>query len=299
MKSRYILHEKYFNAKTTQFHLWSDLTIEISSVQASQNIAKHASDNSYFYVCFLEKLYWRWEKFRVNKILVKYVLGGRRSRGKNRNRGSSRGRVSPLITCPGKLSNCQSQFNRRHDGDPGVPGYCSESYPGDVCLVVCARGRNNVPVCQVYTSSFTEKEISSKYSVQEDGSWTDQPRCTEHVAGTSGQVTPFCPGVPGSGWSMFAVTTCLTCPGYCSLDYPGGLCTFQCSRGAHIRSSCSTDGTWAPYPTCEVSSPLNLRWSLNEKFSPRRAMWGSWRMAVIPARAQSGGPGGETQVKPS
>ena len=32
---------------------------------------------------------------------------------------------------------------------PGFPGYCSESYPGDVCLVVCAFGRNNVPQCQV------------------------------------------------------------------------------------------------------------------------------------------------------
>ena len=32
---------------------------------------------------------------------------------------------------------------------PGFPGYCSESYPGQTCLVVCAFGRNNVPVCQV------------------------------------------------------------------------------------------------------------------------------------------------------
>ena len=39
--------------------------------------------------------------------------------------------------------------------------------------------------------------------------------------------------------------------GYCSLDYPGGLCTFQCSRGPHIRSSCTRDGTWDPYPTCD------------------------------------------------
>ena len=40
---------------------------------------------------------------------------------------------------------------KRHHLDAGVPGYCSESYPGDVCLVVCARGRNNVPVCQVFS----------------------------------------------------------------------------------------------------------------------------------------------------
>ena len=36
---------------------------------------------------------------------------------------------------------------------PGYPGYCSESYPGDVCLVVCARGRNNVPQCQVINTT--------------------------------------------------------------------------------------------------------------------------------------------------
>jgi hypothetical protein len=35
---------------------------------------------------------------------------------------------------------------------PGFPGYCSESYPGDTCLVVCAFGRNNVPECQVIVS---------------------------------------------------------------------------------------------------------------------------------------------------
>ena len=38
--------------------------------------------------------------------------------------------VSSLVTCP------------------GFPGYCSESYVGDTCTVVCARGRNNVPQCQ-------------------------------------------------------------------------------------------------------------------------------------------------------
>jgi hypothetical protein len=34
---------------------------------------------------------------------------------------------------------------------PGFPGYCSESYPGGVCTVVCAFGRPNVPNCQVST----------------------------------------------------------------------------------------------------------------------------------------------------
>ena len=83
------------------------------------------------------------------------------------------------------------------------------------------------------------------------------------------KVTDFCPGVPG----------------YCSLDYPGGLCTFECLtvifalsiksqilflprermhllpqvviglfQGPHIRSSCAPDGTWQPYPTCEVKN---------------------------------------------
>ena len=37
---------------------------------------------------------------------------------------------------------------------PGFAGYCSESYPGDTCLVVCAFGRNNVPVCQVSMARF-------------------------------------------------------------------------------------------------------------------------------------------------
>jgi len=100
---------------------------------------------------------------------------------------------------------------------PGYPGYCSESYPGQTCLVVCARGRNNVPECQ------------------EDGTWTDEPRCIEHEPGKQSQVPGVCPGIPG----------------YCSLDTPGGLCTFQCSLGPAIRSTCTPDGTWAPYPTCE------------------------------------------------
>ena len=32
---------------------------------------------------------------------------------------------------------------------PGFPGYCSESFPGQSCVVVCSRGRPNVPLCQV------------------------------------------------------------------------------------------------------------------------------------------------------
>lgn len=99
---------------------------------------------------------------------------------------------------------------------PGYAGYCSESYPGDTCLVVCARGRNNVPECQ------------------DDGTWTDVPRCIEHEPGKEEQVPGVCPGIPG----------------YCSLDLPGGLCTFECPVGPPIRSTCTLDGTWDPYPTC-------------------------------------------------
>merc|ERR1712110_439545 len=100
---------------------------------------------------------------------------------------------------------------------PGFPGYCSEAFPGSFCNVVCARGRNNVPQCQA------------------DGTWTDIPRCIEHDPGVEEQKTDFCPGVPG----------------YCSLDLPGGLCTFECPIAPHIRSTCTPDGTWEPYPTCQ------------------------------------------------
>ena len=47
--------------------------------------------------------------------------------------------------------------------------------------------------------AFNFKDTNVHNILQEDGRWTDQPRCTEHVAGSSGQVTPFCPGVPGIG----------------------------------------------------------------------------------------------------
>merc|ERR1712126_352063 len=116
----------------------------------------------------------RMQKDLIIIIMICFISWNAEGRRRNRKKGGA-SRVSPLTTCP---------------------GYCSESYPGDVCLVVCARGRNNVPVCQ------------------EDGTWTDQPRCSEHVPGNNNQITPFCPGVPG----------------YCSLDYPGGLRTFECSR---------------------------------------------------------------------
>lgn len=54
---------------------------------------------------------------------------------------------------------------------------------------------------------------------QADGTWTDIPRCIEHDPGVEEQKTDYCPGVPG----------------YCSLDLPGGLCTFECPLGPDIR----------------------------------------------------------------
>ncbi len=70
---------------------------------------------------------------------------------------------------------------------------------------------------------------------QADGTWTDLPRCIEHEPGIPEQVPGICPGIPG----------------YCSLEYSGGLCEFQCASGPDIRSFCTPDGTWDPYPTCD------------------------------------------------
>ncbi|CAB4068863.1 unnamed protein product [Lepeophtheirus salmonis] len=99
---------------------------------------------------------------------------------------------------------------------PGFPGYCSESFPGQTCVVVCSRGRNNVPLCQ------------------EDGTWTDIPRCIEHEPGVDEQIPGICPGISG----------------YCSEAFLGQRCQFKCSYGGDIDSICSPDGTWDPYPKC-------------------------------------------------
>jgi len=99
---------------------------------------------------------------------------------------------------------------------PGFPGYCSESFPGQTCVVVCAKGRNNVPLCQ------------------EDGTWTDIPRCVEHEPGVEIQIPGLCPGIAG----------------YCSEGYKDERCTFTCDVGPNIDSVCTQDGTWEPYPTC-------------------------------------------------
>jgi len=148
---------------------------------------------------------------------------------------------------------------------PGFPGYCSESYPGDTCLVVCARGRNNVPECQ------------------DDGTWTDVPRCIEHEPGIEEQVPGVCPGIPG----------------YCSLDTPGGLCTFECPNGPAIRSTCTTDGTWEPYPTCQ-GDPRETQDGCN----PCPGPLGAFRNRTAEAsggnyRQQPSRVGGKTKKQPS
>jgi len=99
---------------------------------------------------------------------------------------------------------------------PGFPGYCSESFPGQTCVVVCSKGRNNVPLCQ------------------EDGSWTDIPRCIEHEPGVEIQIPGLCPGIAG----------------YCSEGFMNDRCRFNCPVGKDIDSTCTPDGTWEPYPTC-------------------------------------------------
>merc|ERR1711970_19610 len=100
---------------------------------------------------------------------------------------------------------------------PGIPGFCSESFPGQTCNVVCDFGRNNVPLCQ------------------DDGTWTDIPRCVEHDPGVEEQIPGVCPSIPG----------------YCAQGFLNTRCKFDCVTGADIDSICTQDGTWAPYPTCE------------------------------------------------
>jgi len=100
---------------------------------------------------------------------------------------------------------------------PGFPGFCSESFPGQTCQVVCSTGRNNVPLCQ------------------DDGTWTDIPRCVEHEPGVEEQIPGLCPGVSG----------------YCASSFLHGTCRFDCPIGPDIDSICTADGTWSPYPVCQ------------------------------------------------
>merc|ERR1712038_1340558 len=114
--------------------------------------------------------------------------------------------VSTLLPLAHSLQTC-----------PGIPGFCSESFPGQTCNVVCDFGRNNVPLCQ------------------DDGTWTDIPRCVEHDPGVDEQIPGTCPAIPG----------------YCAQGFLNTRCKFDCVTGADIDSICTQDGTWAPYPTCE------------------------------------------------
>merc|ERR1711878_140387 len=91
---------------------------------------------------------------------------------------------------------------------PGFPGYCSESFPGQSCNVVCSFGRNNVPLCQ------------------DDGTWTDIPRCIEHEPGVDEQIPGMCPGIPG----------------YCAQGFLNHRCKFDCRTGPDIDSLCGTEG---------------------------------------------------------
>merc|ERR1712072_398784 len=114
--------------------------------------------------------------------------------------------VSTLLPLAHSLQTC-----------PGIPGFCSESFPGQTCNVVCDFGRNNVPLCQ------------------DDGTWTDIPRCVEHDPGVEEQIPGVCPSIPG----------------YCAQGFLNTRCKFDCVTGSDIDSICTQDGTWAPYPTCE------------------------------------------------
>ena len=71
--------------------------------------------------------------------------------------------------------------------------------------------------------------------LQADGTWTDIPRCIEHEPGVEDQIPGLCPAIPG----------------YCAQGFINHRCVFDCYTGADIDSLCTTDGTWAPYPTCE------------------------------------------------
>ena len=70
---------------------------------------------------------------------------------------------------------------------------------------------------------------------QEDGTWTDIPRCIEHDPGVDEQIPGTCPSIPG----------------YCAQGFLNQRCKFDCVNGPDIDSLCSLDGTWQPYPTCQ------------------------------------------------
>jgi hypothetical protein len=70
--------------------------------------------------------------------------------------------------------------------------------------------------------------------LQNDGTWTDIPRCVEHEPGKDEQIPGLCPAITG----------------YCSDAFLHQRCNYLCSTGKRIDSKCTQDGTWEPYPTC-------------------------------------------------
>ena len=73
-----------------------------------------------------------------------------------------------------------------------------------------------------------------QFVTQDDGTWTDIPRCIEHEPGKEEQIPGLCPGITG----------------YCSEGFLHQRCNFRCDSGKLIDSKCTQDGTWEPYPTC-------------------------------------------------
>ena len=101
--------------------------------------------------------------------------------------------------------------------------------------------------------------ITESNPLQKDGTWTDIPRCIEHEPGIEEQerrlFTPLLfareSEQSNRSRSLQVPGICPGIPGYCSLEYAGGLCEFDCLIGPDIRSTCTKDGTWEPYPTCD------------------------------------------------
>ena len=68
-------------------------------------------------------------------------------KGGGRRGGKKQSEEVAIVTCPGCVVIISLLINLNSNScEPcsGFPGYCSESYVGNTCTVVCARGRNNV-----------------------------------------------------------------------------------------------------------------------------------------------------------
>ena len=91
------------------------------------------------------------------KYIFPLITGRRKGKGGGGKKGSALVRNTALDITKHLHNNTTPPPKKNLTMDkvtcPGFPGYCSESYPGDICLVVCAFGRNNVPQCQVSDQS--------------------------------------------------------------------------------------------------------------------------------------------------